>query len=98
MKFQFASSTLFLATACIAIALGGTIAGTRLMYGPGEIRRSVMYDALGLAAYSPWWLSFAFGGYVLGSRRLTVNATLVFAVLEAASIGAVLLVRIALTP
>ena len=86
MRFQFSTSTLLLGMACIAIALGGGIAGWRI--GVADDPNATIPHLFGAVVFmSPWWVPIAFAAYVLGRGRLTARTVVAFAVVEAAGLG-----------
>lgn len=93
MKFQFSIKAILLATAFIAIALGG-------LYGWNDIMRrtlepkggkvmpvSLMQMWIDLRWSSPFWLPLAFLGYATGRRTLTLSIIIPFAMSEAVAMG-----------
>src|SRR6185295_2627724 len=86
MKPQFSTATLLLGIACVAIASGSMIGGQRFIFA-GIPEMPTLNTFLLAMIFTPWWMPFAFGAYILGRRRLTVRDTIAFVVISAAAVG-----------
>jgi hypothetical protein len=82
MRFRFATSTLLLIVAAVAISCGG-------MIGWGKIEGQIAFGRILLFTLlvSPLWLPFAFFAFAVGRRVLTARMVLVFAIAEGAAVG-----------
>ena len=78
MKPQFSISTLLISTAFVAISLGGWIAIDK------SITRPVNY--LEYLILAPFCVPFAFCGYAIGQRRVSILLAIVFAITEAVAV------------
>ena len=82
MKFQFSTSTLLLATAFVAITIGGIGTVHKLFDSP--FTSSITGSAA--AAGAPLWLPVVFGAYAFARNRLDVKCVIAFAVTEALAV------------
>ena len=85
MRFQFATSTLLIAAAFVAVWVGGIVAAWRLL-----VPAQQEYLAQTLLWLGPFWFPFVFVAYALGRRTITAKCVLAFALSEAAVFGAAL--------
>ncbi len=87
MRIQFGARVLLLATALVAIALGGSIAAWEILVAresatplqPWEMARVFLI-------MGPWWIPFVFFAYCLGRRTISVAPVLLFALVEAVAV------------
>jgi hypothetical protein len=99
MRIQFSIASLLLVTVCVAIVVGGPLASLRIIAVTDRIATSPDEIAEGLArlllVLSSWWMPMVYIAYSVGRRKLTPRATIGFALLEAASLAALYMYRIA---
>jgi hypothetical protein len=81
MRIQFGISTIMVATAFIAVSIGGWTASFRHLNTNGG---ETVYDLLGgLSVSSPFWMPAIFCSYALGRRQANPATLLAFAGAEA---------------
>jgi hypothetical protein len=88
MKLQFTTRTLLLATAAVAISLGGALGWIQALKLRDFAFQADLWIVVRNTAFGlPLWLPVVFLGYSVGHRRLTVAMVVVFAIAELMSIG-----------
>jgi hypothetical protein len=92
MKFQFGTRTMLLATATIAIALGGILGWEQIIGLPSADRR-LLWTVEIVPFAAPIWLPIAFGAFAIGRKAITVRMVVALAIAQAVGVGVAYLIQ-----
>lgn len=87
---QIGLSTILLLIAALSIAGGAYAISIEILNNHNGVQQSparYVAAAMGVAIHAPFWLPFAFLGFVIGRRRIAVTTVVVFLFAEILSVG-----------
>jgi len=90
-RFQFTVSSLMVVTALFAVTLAGWMWCSRYLQSVGGIRPVQTLHVTALL--TPFWTPIATVAYAVGRKSFTVKMAVVFAMVEAAAIGSMVLIE-----